>query len=180
MSKIGKKPIELPENVKVEIKDRKIKVEGKKGVLEKEFLTEISVEKKEKELLVKFVGPRDKKALWGTWRQLINNMVEGVTKGFEKKLQIEGIGYRASLQGKDLILNVGFTHPVKISPPEGITFSVDKNIITVSGIDKEKVGNVAAMVRRVKPPEPYKGKGIRYVGEVIRRKAGKKAVQAGE
>jgi large subunit ribosomal protein L6 len=103
-------------------------------------------------------------------------MIKGVKEGYEKKLEIEGVGYKARLEGNDLILEVGFSHPVKISPPEGIKFEVEKNIITVSGIDKELVGQVAAKIRKVRSPEPYKGKGIRYLGEIIRRKAGKKAV----
>ena len=116
------------------------------------------------------------KALWGTFRQLIFNMVEGVTNGFEKKLEIVGVGYKASLDKNDLVLEVGFSHPVRIECPEGIKFSVEKNIISVSGIDKELVGKIAAKIREVKPPDPYKGKGIRYLGEVIRQKLDKKAI----
>jgi large subunit ribosomal protein L6 len=179
MSRIGKKPIQIPEGVKVEIYQNKIRVEGPKGKLEKNIPSEIDVQIKEGMILV---SPKSKtkkaKALWGTIRQIIYNMVEGVTKGFEKKLEIEGLGYRASVSGDELVLEVGFSHPVKIKKPEGINFSVEKNIITVSGIDKELVGQIAANIRRVRPPDPYKGKGIRYLGEVIRKKAGKKAVAA--
>ena len=177
MSKIGKKPILIPQGVKVEIKENKIKVEGPKGKLEKNIPPEIDVQIKEGIILV-FPKSKTKKAkaLWGTMRQIISNMIEGVTKGFEKKLEIEGLGYRASLVGDELVLEVGFSHPVKIKKPEGINFSVEKNIISVSGIDKELVGQVAANIRKVRPPDPYKGKGIRYFGEVIRKKAGKKAV----
>jgi len=119
----------------------------------------------------------DKKtnALWGLTRTLASNMIEGVTKGFEKKLEINGVGFKARVEGKDLILDVGYSHPVKIEAKEGITFTVEKNIIIVSGIDKGLVGQVAAEIRRVKPPEPYKGKGIKYINEVIKRKLGKKA-----
>jgi large subunit ribosomal protein L6 len=179
MSKIGKKPILIPEGVKVEINQNKIKVEGPKGKLEKNIPSEVDVQIREGMILV---SPRLKtkknKTLWGTIRQIIYNMVEGVTKGFEKKLEIEGLGYRASLSGDELSLEVGFSHPVKIKKPEGINFSVEKNIITVSGIDKELVGQIAANIRKVRPPDPYKGKGIRYFGEAIRKKASKKAVAA--
>jgi large subunit ribosomal protein L6 len=179
MSRIGKKPIQIPEGVQVEIHQNKIRVEGPKGKLEKNIPSEIDVQIKEGMILV---SPKSKtkkaKALWGTIRQIIYNMVEGVTKGFEKKLEMEGLGYRASVSGDELVLEVGFSHPVKIKKPEGINFSVEKNIITVSGIDKELVGQIAANIRRVRPPDPYKGKGIRYLGEVIRKKAGKKAVAA--
>lgn len=178
MSKIGKRPIKIPEGVKVEIKDNKVSVEGSKGALLKELPPEIFIEKKDNQLLVKLQGPKEKKALWGSWRSHLKNMLEGVTKGFEKKLKIEGLGWRASLEGKDLVLQVGFTHPVKISPPESTIFSVRKDIIKVSGIDKEKVGTVAAKIRKVKPPDPYKGKGICYIDETIKKKPGKKAIVA--
>jgi len=176
MSKIGKKPVFVPENVKIVIKERKVFVEGLKGKLEKQFPQEISIEKKDDQLFTKFSGPKEKKALFGTWRAHVKNMIEGVTQGFEKNLKIEGLGWRASLEGKNLVLKIGFSHPVKISPPEGITFSTKKDIINISGIDKEEVSSIAARIRNVQPPEPYKGKGIRYVDEKIRRKAGKKAV----
>jgi len=175
MSKIGKKPISIPENVKTDITERNISIEGVKGKSEKQFPSEISVEKKDRQLFIKFSGPKEKKALFGTWRAHIKNMIEGVTQGFEKKLKIEGLGWRANLEGKNLVLKVGLTHPVKISPSEGIVFSVKKEIITISGIDKEKVGSTAMRIRNIQPPEPYKGKGIRYIDEIIRIKAGKKA-----
>lgn len=184
MSKIGKKPIEIPANVKVQISGNEILIEGEKGSLKKQFPPEIEIQLKGNQILVN-LSPnilkkkrKKAKALWGTWRQLIANMIVGVTKGFEKKLEIEGVGYRAFLEGNDLVLKVGFSHLVKIKCPEGIKFSVEKNIISVSGIDKELVGNVAAKIRDVWPAEPYKGKGIKYVGEVIRRKLGKKAIAA--
>lgn len=187
MSKIGKQLIDVPANIKVEIKDNKILVEGQKGKIEKNLPPEISVEflkengngnKKGKRMAVKFNGPKEKRPLWGTWQRLIKNMLEGVSKGFEKRLKIIGIGYKANIEGKNLVLKVGFINPIKISTPEGVDFSIEKDIIKVFGVDKEKVGNTAAAVRRVKPPEPYKGKGIRYENEIVRKKAGKKAAVA--
>ena len=179
MSRIGKKPIEIPKEVEVKIEGQKIVVSGPKGTLEKEFRPEIGFEIKEGKI---FVFPKIEskitKALWGTYRQLISNMIEGVVKGYEKKLEIEGLGYKAAMEGENLVLRVGYSHPVIITPPKGIKISVDKNIITVSGIDKELVGQVAANIKKVKPAEPYKGKGIKYLGEKIRRKVGKKATAA--
>lgn len=180
MSRIGKKPIEIPKEVKVQIDGQKVLVEGPKGKLEKEFRPEIGIEIKEgKIFLFPKIETKMTKALWGTYRQLIANMIEGVQKGYQKQLEIEGLGYRAEMEGENLVLRVGYSHPVKISPPAGIKISVEKNIITVSGIDKELVGQVAAKIREAKPAEPYKGKGIKYVGEKIRRKVGKKAGVAG-
>jgi len=192
MSRIGKKPIEILEGVEVKVEGNKVKVKGPKGELEKEFSPEMRIELKEGKV---FVSPQAEtpqenqlatagrtkktKALWGLTRALISNLILGVTNGFEKKLEIEGLGYRASTEEEGLILQVGFTHPVKIKSPAGIKFLVEKNIITVLGPDKELVGQIAAKIRKVRPPEPYKGKGIRYIGEQIRRKAGKRAVTAG-
>ena len=180
MSRIGKKPIEIPQGVEVEIKDGKVTVKGPKGELEKEVQPEIKVEKKEGKI---FISPqRDTKrtkAFWGLYRALIFNMVKGVTQGYEKKLQIEGIGYKANLEGENLVLHIGFSHPVEIKQPQGINFLIEKNIITISGINKELVGQTAAKIKKVRPPEPYKGKGIRYIGEVVRRKPGKKTTAAG-
>ena len=179
MSRIGKKPILIPENVEVKIDGQKVMIKGPKGELQREIRPEIKVETKNNQI---FVSPqietKKTKAFWGLTRALIANMIKGVTEGFEKKLEIEGLGFRALLEGNDLLLYVGFTQPIKIEAPEGIKFSVEKNIITVSGADLEKVSQVAAKIRKVKPPEPYKGKGIRYLGEVVRRKVGKKAVTA--
>ncbi len=198
MSRIGKKPILIPEDVEVKIEDQKVIVKGPKGEFQREIRPEIKVEVKENKIFVfpqiegkprtrtpqenKFptgqassVRGRKTKAFWGLTRALVFNMLKGVKEGYEKKLEIEGLGYRANLEGKDLVLYVGFTHPVKIIAPEGIKFSVEKKIIVVSGADKELVGQVAAKIRKARPPEPYKGKGIRYFGEVIRRKEGKKA-----
>lgn len=179
MSKVGKKPIILPNDIKIEKSENLLTVEGPKGKLTRILPEEIQVEMNEEEgkkiINVVYNGPKEKKALWGTFRAHIQNMIEGVKNGFEKKLIIEGVGWRANLEGKDLVLNVGFSHPVKVSPPDGISFGVEKNNIIVSGIDKELVGNIAAKIRKIRPPEPYKGKGIRYENEIIRRKAGKKA-----
>lgn len=177
MSRVGKKPILIPENVDIKITDTKIAVKGPKGELFKSIRPEIEVTLADKKIILKpKQTEKPAKALWGLTRAIIANMVKGVTEGYEKKLEIEGVGYRASVEGEELVLNVGFSHPIKIKAPEGIKFLVEKNVITVSGIDKELVGQVAAKVRAVKPPEPYKGKGIRYQGEQIRRKLGKKAV----
>jgi len=176
MSRIGKKPIEIPSGVDVKIENDSIVVKGPKGMLSRKIRPEIGVELKDKEIRVyPKLETKETNAFWGLTRQLIFNMVKGVVSGFEKQLEIQGIGYRASLEGKDLVLEVGFSHPVKVAAIDGISFSVNKNVITVSGIDKELVGNVAAKIRKIKPAEPYKGKGIRYLGEEIIRKAGKKA-----
>ncbi|MFH0987399.1 MAG: 50S ribosomal protein L6 [Patescibacteria group bacterium] len=176
MSKIGKKPIRMPSNVKIVLGKGGIVVEGPKGKIERKLPSVISVKEEDKTISVGLKGSKEEKNLWGTWRAHINNMVRGVTEGFEKDLKIEGIGWRANLEGKNLVLRVGFSHPVKVSSPEGITFSVKKEIIKISGVDIEKVGSTAAKIRDIQPPEPYKGKGIRYVGEVVRKKAGKKAI----
>lgn len=179
MSRVGKKPIEIPENVEVKIEGQKVIIKGLKGELSREIRPEIKVEVKGNQI---FVLPKEEtkktKAFWGLTRTLLANMIKGVTEGYEKKLEIEGLGFKALVEGEDLKLLVGFTHPVKIKVPQDIKFLVEKNVITVSGIDKEKVGLVAAMIRKVKPPEPYKGKGIRYQGEIVRRKVGKKAATA--
>jgi len=179
MSRIGKQPILIPENVEIKIDGQLIMVKGPKGDLKWELPEEIALEIKEGQIILSPKKQTKKAiALWGTSRSLVFNLVQGVTQGFEKKLEIEGVGYRAELQGKKLILHLGYSHPVEIEAPEGIEFQVDKNIITVKGIDKQLVGQVAAQIRSKRKPEPYKGKGIRYLGEEIRRKAGKKAVGA--
>lgn len=178
MSRIGKKLIQIPLTVKLEINGQHVKALGPKGNLEMTIHQDIQAEVKDGKV---FVTPKrnlskKEKGLWGLYRVLISNMVQGVEKGFEKKLEIEGIGYKAAVQGDELVLNVGFVHPVKIKKPEGITFLVEKNVITISGIDKEKVGQIAAIIRKTKQSEPYKGKGIKYEGERVRRKEGKKVV----
>ena len=175
MSKIGKKPIEIPKDVTIAIEDKLIKVKGPKGELQFEIPRELKVILEDSRLsVVPIVNSKKTPALWGTLRAVIANMVLGVDKGFEKKLEIEGIGFKAQIQGDDLVLNLGFSHPVIFKTPPDIKISVEKNGITVSGFSKELVGQTAAKIRALKKPEPYKGKGIRYVGEVIKRKAGKK------
>lgn len=180
MSRIGKKPIEIPQGVNIDISEKEIKVSGLKGELRQFIHQEIKVEAKDGKILVAPKNELSKKGkgLWGLYKALISNMVEGVSKGFEKKLEIEGVGFKANLDGEDLVLNLGFTNPVRIKKIEGIKFLVEKNIITVSGINKEAVGHVAALIRKQKKAEPYKGKGIKYQGEKIRRKEGKKVVSS--
>ena len=180
MSRIGKQPIELPEGVTARLDGVVLTVSGPKGTLGRTIRAEIAVAIENGKILVTPAKEtRETPAYWGLTRALIANMVEGVSKGFVRRLEIEGVGYRASLDGQTLQLAVGFSHPVRIPPPAGISFAVEKNAITVSGADKELVGDTAAIIRRVRPPEPYKGKGIRYAGEIIRRKAGKKAATVG-
>lgn len=175
MSRIGKKPIQIPENVKIEIEGQKITVKGPLGELFHEVRPEIGLKIEEgKVILFPQIKTKKTKDFWGLERALVNNMVEGVTKGYEKNLEIKGLGYKAALEGDELVLKVGFTHPVKMKKPEDVKISVKGNIITVSGIDKAKVGQLAAKIRKVKKPEPYKGKGIRYLGEKVRRKVGKR------
>jgi large subunit ribosomal protein L6 len=180
MSKIGKKPVIIPNGVTVKVTGNEVHVKGSKGELSLVVDAAINIETKEKELILSIAEvTKENKSIWGTTRVLIDNMIKGVSEGFEKRLEIQGIGFKAALQGKDkIILSVGFTHPVEITASEGVEFKLDKNFIIVSGIDKQKVGQIAAEIRAAKPPEPYLGKGIRYVGEVVKRKAGKKVVSA--
>ena len=177
MSRIGKKPVIIPAGVEVKITDNLVEVKGPKGELSQQIRPEIGLEIKENEIILSL--KTEARAYWGLSRSLIANMIEGVTKGYEKKLEIEGLGYKVALEGETIVLNVGYSHQVKIVPPAGIKFIVEKNVMTVTGINKNLVGQIAANIRKVKPPEPYKGKGIRYAGEIIKRKAGKKAVAAG-
>lgn len=176
MSKIGKKIIEVPAGVEVKIENHLITAQGPKGRAQHFLPSGFSAELEGRSL--KIAAPTGKsekiKALWGTTRALVSNAILGVNSGFSKQLEIEGIGFRAQLQGKSLVFSLGFSHPVNFQIPDGINISVDKNIINISGISKELVGQVAANIRALKKPEPYKGKGIHYVGEVIRRKSGKK------
>jgi large subunit ribosomal protein L6 len=176
VSRIGRLPIEVPAGVDVKIDGSYVKVKGPKGELEFTFSPEITIKHEDGMIVVE--RPTDQpthRALHGTTRSVIDNMVTGVSKGFERVLEIEGVGYRAELQGKNLVLNVGFSHPVVIEPAEGISFDVETRArqIKVSGYDKQTVGQVAANIRKIRPPEPYKGKGIRYQGEYVRRKPGK-------
>ena len=177
MSRIGKQPIELPSGVNVAISSGRVQVNGPLGELSQNVPARMQIEQDDGSLVVKRPTERgDDRALHGLTRSLIANMVEGVTKGFEKRLELQGVGYRATLRGTDLELNVGFSHPVVVKPPQGISFEVpDATSVLVKGIDKQQVGEIAAEVRKVRPPEPYKGKGIRYEGEYVRRKVGKRA-----
>lgn len=175
MSRIGKKPINLPKEVAVEQVEDMVTVKGPKGVLTQALSPAVSIEKEADQLLVKRASDsKEHRALHGLSRALLANMVQGVTTGFEKKLELVGVGYRAQMQGSKLVLALGFSHPVEIDPPAGIEFEVPAPTrITVKGIDKQLVGNTAAHIRAIRKPEPYKGKGIKYENEVIRRKAGK-------
>jgi large subunit ribosomal protein L6 len=177
MSRIGKRPIEVPAGVNVAIDPGRVMVNGPLGELTQAVPTRMKIEQEDGRIVVTRPTERgEDRALHGLTRSLISNMVEGVTKGFEKRLEIQGVGYRAGLRGTALELNVGFSHPVVVEPRAGITFDVPApNQIVVKGIDKQQVGQTAAEVRSVRPPEPYKGKGIRYEGEYVRRKVGKRA-----
>jgi large subunit ribosomal protein L6 len=176
MSRIGKLPVVIPKGVTVNINKNNVAVKGPKGELTRDFFPEINIKEEDGQMIVtRNSEHRTHRAKHGLTRALLNNMVTGVSEGFKRELYIEGVGYRANLQGKNLVLNVGYSHPIVFEPPEGIAFEVDKSgrELAVSGIDNELVGEIAARIRRTRPPEPYKGKGIRYVGERIRRKAGK-------
>jgi large subunit ribosomal protein L6 len=177
MSRIGRQPIELPAGVSVSISPGRVMVNGPLGELSQQVPARMQVEQQDTAVVVTRPSERgDDRALHGLTRSLIANMVEGVTSGFQKRLEIQGVGYRAALRGADLELNVGFSHPVVMKAPQGITFEVPTPTeVIVKGIDKQQVGQAAAEIRRVRPPEPYKGKGIRYEGEYVRRKVGKRA-----
>ena len=175
MSRIGNKPVVIPAGVTVDLKDNTVTVKGPKGELTYTFNQNISLEQREGEVV--FTRPDDSKenkTIHGTTRAVFNNMVVGVSDGFQKELELIGGGYRAQLQGKNLVLNVGYSHPVEFTPEEGVEIEVPSNTkVIVKGYDKQKVGELAANIRGVRPPEPYKGKGIRYVDEFVRRKEGK-------
>lgn len=175
MSRVGKKPIEIPSGVTVTLDNNTVTVKGPKGELTRTFSPDIEI--KVEDNIVNVSRPSDAKehrALHGTTRAIIANMVEGVGKGYERNLELVGVGYRASKQGTKLVLNVGYSHPVEIEPEQGLEIDVPANTkVIVKGIDKERVGALAANIRGVRPPEPYKGKGIRYEGEYVRRKEGK-------
>ena len=177
MSRIGRQPIPVPAGVSIAIDPGRVMVNGPLGELSQQVPLRMTVERRDEELVV--TRPTDRgedRALHGLTRSLIANMVEGVTKGFEKKLEIQGVGYRAALRGTSLELNVGYSHPVVIEAPQGIPFEVPiPTQVSVKGVDKQQVGELAAQIRKVRPPEPYKGKGIRYEGEYVRRKVGKRA-----
>ena len=177
MSRIGKQPIEIPEKTEVAVVDNMLRVTGPLGELTRALRPEVHVEIKAGAVHVNPTrNSKLSRALWGTYTSLIKSMVKGVNEVFQKKLVVEGVGYRAAQSGTAIELNVGFSHPVVLPIPEGISVTVEKNEITVTGSDKERVGQFAAEIRAIKKPEPYKGKGIRYHDEVVRRKQGKRAV----
>jgi large subunit ribosomal protein L6 len=177
MSRIGKQPITLPSGVTATFVDGVLSVKGPKGELSRPIKRSVETKVSESEIVFTPVqGSDEARALWGTYASHALNMIEGVTRGFKKQLEIEGVGYRAEVKGSTIVLSVGFSHPVSLAIPGEITVTVEKGLITISGIDKEVVGQFAANVRKVKEPEPYKGKGIHYVGEFIIRKQGKKGV----
>jgi len=186
MARLGKKPIDIPDGVNVKIENGIIYVEGKKGKISQKILPNLNVVIEDKKIFIKNeVDPKNKKlyrktnALWGLFRSLIYNMIKGVSEGYEKILEIHGTGYKAEVKGKKIVLTLGFTHPVEVEIPEDISIEVSKNtIIFIRGADKQKVGEFAASIRRICPPEPYKGKGIRYRGEYIRQKVTKAGVGA--
>ncbi len=176
MSRIGKKPIDLPQGVEIKVDDKNmVTVKGPMGTLSQQISKEITVEMEDGTINISRPSDLKKhKSLHGLSRSLVANMVEGVTKGYEKKLEIVGVGYRANKQGNNIVLSLGFSHPVELTAPEGITLEVPSQTeIIVKGIDKQQVGNYAAKIRAYRKPEPYKGKGVRYAGEIIRRKEGK-------
>ncbi len=176
MSKIGRQPIEIPDSVTVQLEGRKVTIKGKEGELSFSLPISLKVKVDNKQILI---SPEDNsrqtKALWGTWRSLLANAVQGVEKGWEKTLQVVGTGYKAQLDGEAVIFRVGFSHQVKIEPPDGVKFVVNGDLVTVRGADRQLVGEVAAKMRRLRPPDPYKGKGIRYQNEVVKLKPGKVA-----
>lgn len=177
MSRIGKKIITIPTGVTVVVKNGSVIVSGPKGELSVKLHPRVSVILENGTVQIKVVNENNKgdRSLWGTFSSLISNMVEGVVKGYKKELEINGVGYKAVMKGSDLSLEVGFSKPVEVKPLPGIKFSVEKNVVTVEGIDKQMVGEMASIIRGVRKPEPYKGKGIKYMDEVIRRKEGKTA-----
>lgn len=177
MSRLGKIPVTIPSGVEVTFTDGVLTVKGPKGTLTRDIKDSVSVTVADGMVTTAPVeGKDDAPALWGTYASHVNNMVTGVTEGFTKNLEIEGVGYRAAVEGNTVVLNVGFSHQVKLDIPDGLQATVEKNVITITGADKDALGQFAANIRKVRPPEPYKGKGIRYQGEYIIRKQGKKAV----
>ena len=180
MSRIGKKQIEIPDQVKIEVEGRKVIITGPKGSLERSFPRNVNVEVKNGKVVVSSKGKtKIARAMHGTARALVANMVQGVAEGWSRALELVGTGYRAEGSDKKLTLTVGYSHPVEIEAPEGISFKIEKTEVTVEGIDKELVGQTAAGIRAVRPPEPYNGKGIKYKDEVVRRKPGKAAKAQG-
>lgn len=176
MSRIGKKPVSIADGAEVSLSANIITVKGPKGTLSFAHRDEVKVTISEKEVLVEKVGQSKlASALWGTTAKVISNMIEGTTKGFQKQLELNGVGFRMSVVGKKINLALGFSHPVEMMIPEGIEAKIEANVLTISGIDRQRVGQFIAEIRDLKPVEPYKGKGFKYVGEIVRRKEGKKA-----
>ncbi len=178
MSRIGKQPIEVPKGVEVKIEKKNVRVKGPKGELELEIQKEISVKQEENVLTLVIDNPTCPSKFQGLYRALIANMVNGVSKGFSKDLELKGVGYRAAVQGQQVNLQLGFSHPTLIDIPKGLEVKVDKNVLlTISGADKQQVGQFASLLHHLRKPEPYKGKGVHYVGQYVRRKAGKSAAK---
>ncbi len=176
MSRIGKKPISVPAEVKISSDGLNFSIVGPKGALAMKINPEVRINVSESEVMVEKIGKTKKApAIWGTTARLIENMIQGVIRGFQKKLELNGVGYRMSVQGKKINMALGFSHPVEVDIPDEISVSIEGNLMTVSGISKQKVGQFAANVKKLKPVEPYKGKGFRYVGEIVRKKEGKKS-----
>ncbi len=176
MSRIGRLPVDIPAGVEVSVSDNEVQVKGPNGAMQRQFLPDVTIRKDGSQVIVeRHDDAAFSRAIHGTTRAVIQNMVTGVSTGFKRELEILGVGYRAEMNGKVLVINVGYSHPVEVDPPEGISFDANPKTreIIVSGYDKEVVGQVAADIRKIRPPEPYKGKGIRYKGEYVRRKAGK-------
>jgi large subunit ribosomal protein L6 len=176
VSRIGRQPVPVPDRVQVEIEGSRVAVKGPRGELLREFHPDMLIEVQDDQLVVnRPTDQRHHRALHGLTRALLSNMVVGVTEGFRKELEIQGVGYRAEMAGNNLIMHLGYSHPIEVEPPAGIVFSFEprSKVITVEGVDKEVVGQMAADIRKLRPPEPYKGKGVRYRGEYVRRKAGK-------
>lgn len=180
MSRIGKQPIIIPDKVEVKIEADHISVKGPKGELSMVKVSDVEVIMKDNEITMSIPegGKKFIRSVWGTTRSILDNLIIGVTEGYKKQLEINGVGFKAVMKGKVLVLNVGFSHTVEFNVPDDIDVTIEKNLITVEGIDKQKVGQIAAEIRAIKKPEPYKGKGIKYIDEVVRRKAGKVAKAA--
>jgi len=179
MSKIGKKPIDLPKGVELKIDGNSVSVKGPKGELKRTFDNSVLISVADNSVTISLKEGRDEAAIWGLTRALLANMIKGVSDGFEKNLEFEGVGYKANVKGETLELNLGYSHPIILEIPAGLTVKVEKSVIKVGGINNESVGKFAAEIKSKRLPEPYKGSGIRYQGEVIRRKAGKKAATSG-